>query len=320
MKSLQDAVDALHRLNCNPMKSGSGYTARCPLHEAEGSHAPSLTLTEGDKQPLVLHCHAGCNPVAILKILDVDAPKRAPRGSKAIVATYPYVAATGELLFEKVRYADKGFSYRHRPAQGGDWVWKQPELDAYPLYRLPDVQQALADRRTIFVVEGEKDADRLASAGLIATTNREGAAKPEQKAKWRSEYTAQLTGADRVILLPDNDAAGLSHMRNIASQLRGKVKDIRWLELPGLPEKGDVSDWLDAGNTLEDLKTRAKNAPDPKFENNNNKHPSLPSFSSKSITFTLINPSSKIFTLMVTPRLLEDKGEPLPKCVVAEGG
>jgi len=44
MNTLDDAVAALSRLGCNPVKSGDGYAARCPLHEAKGSHSPSLTL------------------------------------------------------------------------------------------------------------------------------------------------------------------------------------------------------------------------------------------------------------------------------------
>ncbi|HRF44890.1 MAG TPA: hypothetical protein PLD30_11740 [Candidatus Competibacteraceae bacterium] len=43
MNTLDDAVAALSRLGCNPVKSGDGYAARCPLHEVEGSHSPSLT-------------------------------------------------------------------------------------------------------------------------------------------------------------------------------------------------------------------------------------------------------------------------------------
>lgn len=43
MNTLDDAVAALSRLGCNPVKSGDGYAARCPLHEAKGSHSPCLT-------------------------------------------------------------------------------------------------------------------------------------------------------------------------------------------------------------------------------------------------------------------------------------
>ena len=129
------------------------------------------------------------------------------------------------------------------------------------LYRLPELRQAIARGATIFVVEGEKDCDRLAAGGLTATTNIEGAAQPDQKAKWRSAYTAQLAGAARVVLLPDHDAPGRAHMQAIARALQGRVGDIRLLELPGLPAKGDVSDWLNQGHTLAELQALAAAAP-----------------------------------------------------------
>lgn len=74
-----------------------------------------------------------------------------------------------------------------------------------------------------------------------------------KKPKWRPEYSDQLSGAARVILIPDNDEPGQAHMRNIARQLRGKVAELRWLDLPGLPTKGDVSDWLNQGHTVAEL-------------------------------------------------------------------
>ena len=89
------------------------------------------------------------------------------------------------------------------------------------LYRLPELRQAIAVGATVFVVEGEKDCDRLAAGGLAATTNIEGAAQPDQKSKWRKEYTAQLAGAARVVLLPDHDEPGRAHMQAIAQALQG---------------------------------------------------------------------------------------------------
>ncbi len=54
-------------------------------------------------------------------------------------------------------------------------------------YRLPEL--AAADpRRSVFVVEGEKDADRLAALGAVATCNPGGAGK------WRPEFGAHLAG------------------------------------------------------------------------------------------------------------------------------
>jgi hypothetical protein len=48
--------------------------------------------------------------------------------------------------------------------------------------------------------------------------------------------------------LPDNDKVGRKHAHEVAKQLVRIAKEVRVLELPGLPEKGDVSDWLEAGN------------------------------------------------------------------------
>jgi putative DNA primase/helicase len=97
----------------------------------------------------------------------------------------------------------------------------------------------------------------------VATTTIEGAAKEGQRQKWKPEYAEQLAGANQVILIPDNDEQGRAHMRNIAKELQGKVADLRWLELPGLPDKGDVSDWLNAGHTVAELQQLAAQAPAP---------------------------------------------------------
>lgn len=257
--TLSDAVDALARLGCKPTKAGNGYKALCPVHESDGrSHTPSLTVAAGDTQPIVVCCQAGCDGREILKVLGVNGTAHK---SASIVATYRYQTAEGIDVREKLRYEPKDFRIRHRDASG-NWVYKAGDGPAV-LYRLPELKAAIADGRTVFIAEGEKDCDRLAALGLVATCNIEGAAKPEQRAKWRPKYTEQLTGAARVVLLPDNDDPGRAHMRHVAEQLRGKVADIRSLELSGLPDKGDVSDWLDAGGTVEELERLASEAPEP---------------------------------------------------------
>src|SRR5690606_9048632 len=103
------------------------------------------------------------------------------------------------------------------------------------LYRLPEILAAIQEEKTVYVVEGEKDADRLAAIGIPATCNPMGAGK------WRDEYSGSLEGAD-VVILPDNDDAGRRHADAVARSLTGKARRVRVLTLPGLPEKGDVSD------------------------------------------------------------------------------
>jgi predicted P-loop ATPase len=121
-------------------------------------------------------------------------------------------------------------------------------------YRLPELLAA-SSSKLVFIAEGEKDVDNVAKLGLTATCNHGGAMK------WRREISKWLKGYD-VVILPDNDGAGRDHAEDVAKKLHGIVTRIRILELPDLPEKGDVSDWIAAGGTAEELLRLADEAPD----------------------------------------------------------
>ena len=85
--------------------------------------------------------------------------------------------------------------------------------------------------------EGEKDADRVAELGQCATTVACG--------DWTKDCVRALAGRD-VIILEDNDKAGRKKASKAAHALHGTAKTIRIVCLPGLADKGDVSDWFDA--------------------------------------------------------------------------
>ncbi len=166
-------------------------------------------------------------------------------GGKWEIASYDYRDERGELLYQVVRYEPKGFRQRVPDGAGG-WTWSTKDVRRV-LYRLPELLVSKGDKTWVFVVEGEKDADRLASLDLIATTNAGGA-----KAPWADAYTEALRGR-RVVLLPDNDPVGWDRVKDIARELRGKATTVRIVALPDLPEHGDVSDWLNAGGNCEEL-------------------------------------------------------------------
>ncbi len=98
----------------------------------------------------------------------------------------------------------------------------------------------------MFIVEGEKDVDNLMKLGLLATTNGGGARK------WRIDYNKALAHRDLTIL-PDKDASGRDHTIDVARSVLGIAKSVRIVELPGLAPKGDVSDWVAAGGSKEQL-------------------------------------------------------------------
>jgi hypothetical protein len=162
-----------------------------------------------------------------------------------IVATYDYVDEDARLLFQVVRLEPKSFRQRKPGLNGEEWIWKLGDTRRVP-YRLPELREAIASDRIIFIVEGEKDADRMAKLGLVATCNPGGAGK------WQDELTPHFEGAC-VIILRDNDEAGRKHGVLVADRLKSTAAEISILDLPDLPEKGDVSDWLDAGHTVEEL-------------------------------------------------------------------
>jgi hypothetical protein len=118
--------------------------------------------------------------------------------------------------------------------------------------------QAAGPEASVFVVEGEKDADRLTALGLVASTNPGGAGK------WREEYSTSLAGR-KVIIIPDNDRPGQKHAETVARSLAGKATETHIVRLPGLRDGQDVSDWLDQGGTVEELLAMAA-APDPTSE------------------------------------------------------
>jgi hypothetical protein len=169
-----------------------------------------------------------------------------------IVATYDYCNEQGDLLYQVVRYDPKDFRQR-APKPGGGWTWTVKNIRKVP-YRLREL--LVADLATIiYIVEGEQDVDRLVKARLVATTNAGGAGK------WRPEYNEHFVGR-HVVILPDNDELGRKHDQQVATALHSVVASVKVVELPGLPEKGDVSDWLTAGGTVEELARLVEEAPE----------------------------------------------------------
>lgn len=235
-------------------KERAGYwTARCPAHEDVKA---SLSLKDG-RDGVLWKCHAGCTQEQVMAALraadiltDTTTARRptirvnvatTPRAGSRVVATYDYTDEAGALLYQSVRLDPKGFYQRHRGADGA-WVNNLKGCRLVP-YRLPDI---VTSTGTVYIVEGEKDVDALRAWGLTATCNPMGAGK------WLPGFNDHLTGRD-VVILPDNDGPGRTHAESIVTDLAGVASRTRIVALPGLPDKGDVSDWIDGGGTPEQL-------------------------------------------------------------------
>ena len=256
--AVERVLSALTSRECHPKRNyGAGWQARCPCPDHE-DHNPSLSINEGDEGRAVIYCHGGCSFGDVVGALGLKAQDLFPdngksrssaqkrRGSahgRRIVARYPYCSEEGELLFEVVRYDPKDFQQRCPDGQGG-WLWKLGSTRRV-LYRLPELIKSPPEA-TVYVVEGERDADRLAGEGLISACASGGAGK------WLHTDSSCLKGRP-VVVLADNDEPGRRHAQDVASNLYGRAASVRVLVLPGLAEGEDVSDWLEAGGDPEDL-------------------------------------------------------------------
>jgi len=261
------------------------FMACCPAHKDAN---PSLHVMVKGGATLV-HCHAGCSQEAVIAGLRDKGLWQEHRSSRPqaarVVATYNYVTADGALAHQTLRLDPKSFRQRRPAPEAGLWIWglgtgeymrtgpakdwqtiKEERFAEWPagkekirfdaanlvLYRLPGVIAAVKAGKTIFVCEGEKDADNIAALGFTATTNAMGAGR----GKWLPGYSETLRGAD-VVLLPHNDDVGREHSNRIAASLHGIAKRIRVLDIAKVwPECGagqDISDWLAAIGTAETL-------------------------------------------------------------------
>jgi len=203
--SLTEWQEALRSAGKQVIRRGNGAIAQCPAHD---DGRPSLSITAVPDGSLV-HCHAGCEYSDIARSVGFEFSSRAQeklqqaaeqrlRESRTDVH-YIYTTADGEPVVRVTRSPGKEFRQSHWDGQG----WANG-LNGHvaPLYRLPDVVRVTREGGTVYLTEGEKDADALVDAGVTATTTAGGAQR-----KWIDEWTEALRGAS-VVIVRDKDDVG----------------------------------------------------------------------------------------------------------------
>ena len=246
------------------VKRGAEIAFKCPRHDDQ---KPSLEINPAKNG---WHCEpcdkrgnawslaafiAGVSPdekAAVAAWLQDHNLLDGHKAQGKIVATYSYHDRDGNELYETVRFEPKDFRQR-RKGQDGDYIWNVQGLKRL-IYNLPNVLEA----EYIFVTEGERDVESLREIGLTATCNTGGAGK------WTAELAQYFNDHQHVTIIPDNDEPGRKHVQQVAASLHGKVASLKILELAGLPDKGDVSDWLigrDLVEAAEELCKLSEGAP-----------------------------------------------------------
>ena len=233
--------DGIWRFKCQAVGCGFGGDVFDVRARGAGKSLAEILLAVGGEMRVPrtpLRAPVNRNRV----IQDLDGVRRALPGR--IVSEHVYTnPASGQpdlVVFRLERPGSK--SYRPAcPAKGGFVLQAPPK--PWPLYR----RDGIASSDTVVVVEGEKCADVLAQIGIAGTTSPFGAGKGEH-----CDWTA-LAGKD-VILWPDNDAPGHSHMRQIQEilqKLEPKPR-IAWIDPKNLDlaVKEDVADFIEQWRTL----------------------------------------------------------------------
>lgn len=219
---------------------------------------PSVHVTVREDDSLLIYDHGGGDTKSTLSawgllMSDLYPPGdngNWPKPDSEKITAYDYVGKNGDIKYQVLRIlsADGSKTFRQRrPNNQGGWIYNTRGIQPVP-YRLPQLVDGLIRGEMIYVVEGEKDADTLSNLGLVATTNHGGAKK------WKEEHSLHFIPGSKVSIIADNDEVGRQHAIQVADSLNKHRCHTRIIELPGLGEKGDVSDWLSYGrHTKEEL-------------------------------------------------------------------
>ena len=253
----------------NAKKVNGQWVASCPVPghgSGNGDKNPSLSITESEGKTL-FHCHAGCDQREVFdavreRNLLQSTPKReeisfTQHQTPVLEKEWVYRAEDGTELFTKRRYKTsdaKGKTYSiHRVDATGKRIAGLKDTRIVPL-NLPELLAAKQAGKAIYLVEGEKAADALASIGAVATTSHTGAGS------WPTEITQYFSGAN-VVVIPDNDEPGISYAKRAIAHLLPVAKSVRYLDLNLMMEGDDAYEWVHhAKGTRKELAELAKNA------------------------------------------------------------
>lgn len=116
------------------------------------------------------------------------------------------------------------------------------------------IQEAIDRQETIFYTEGEKDVNTLMEKGYTAVTC-------GGSGDWKSDASILFQNAN-VIVLADNDKPGGKLASTVVKDLKGIVKSIKIIvPMPDTP-KADITDYFEAGHTVEEFKNLIKTGDD----------------------------------------------------------
>lgn len=254
------------RLSSLKITNHREWRGPCPIHSGKD---PNFAV---NAETGLAQCHSQCGrgwdmisleqeltgsdfPRAKDRVFELVGRPKVPWEERNVESIYDYTDENGKLLYQVLRYFGKEFKQR-RPDGAGGWKWGLGDVRRVP-FHLPRVRSA----DFVAIVEGEKDVLTLERLEMTATCNSGGAGnfKPEMAKCFEGKHIA---------IFPDNDDAGRDHALKVAAVLAPVAKSLKIVELPEVPLKGDVTDYIHAGHTVADIRElyRKAQAWTPDFE------------------------------------------------------
>lgn len=168
----------------------------------------------------------------------------------------PYEDKDGLTVAYMARFdCTDGKTYRPIHKVEGGWQSGDP-VGLWPLFNLPALLSSSETAEPVYICEGEKACQTGSEIGLTCTGSAHGAKSPE-----RTDWTP-LHGKD-IVILPDNDEAGFAYAETVASlACQVGANSIKVVNLPDLPEKGDIVEYLENGGTREQIEELATGTPE----------------------------------------------------------
>lgn len=232
----------------SPKPNGNNsFMVTCPCHN---DNTQSLCISE-DNGKILLNCFAGCRAEDITRAIGLsmrDLFQSPPQGSKTpkpASIEYRYGDRLKKIRFYKWTNGkwQKSFCWQHKD-NNGSWQKGRGGINP-PLYN-QEILSNTAAYNTVYIVEGEKDADTMTDkVGLLAVSAPDGATKGSKGKKWDSRFNSLFTDLN-VAIIPDNDEAGKNFASLVANELLTVAHSVKVLDLctewENLKEKGDITD------------------------------------------------------------------------------
>ena len=252
-------------------RSGDSVQAICPAHK---DNKASLTISKGKDGRTLLYCHAGCSTSEILAAAGLSLADLFEDDKKTswiryveelkggrVEAVYNYFNLSGKYVYTHLRLSGKEFPFGIiKGDQFYFGLMGKSRRDLAGIYgNYKQLIEAIKNRNTIYITEGEKDANTLISRGYAAFTC--GSA---------GDY---VPGLDKflkgcnVVVLADNDKPGIDSANKIAAALKGSAGSVKVITPVPEEDHADISDYF-KNHTKEDFynlvtHTPIYTAPDP---------------------------------------------------------